>query len=110
MMDQSIFWSAFARYGLLAEAIHTAANGTSTTFQVGFVQPDILMLQNDVQSSQPEIEYQTADFSAMTAGIRLVINGDVYRVQNAPARQGSGHFSKVKVRKMTEEKCIPESK
>ena len=109
-MDQSIFWSAFSRYGLLAEATHTAANGTVTTFSVGFVQPDIMMLQNDVQSSQPEIEYQTADFPVMAAGIRLVIAGDVYRVQNAPARQGAGHFSKVKVRKMPEEKCIPESK
>lgn len=109
-MDQSIFWSAFSRYGLLAEAIHTAADGAVTTFSVGFVQPDILMLQNDVQSSQPEIEFQTADFPEMAMGIRLVISGDVYRVQNAPARQGAGHFSKVKIRKLTEEKCIPESK
>jgi len=100
MFDPSVFWPMFARCGLLKDARYTPPGGTERPVKVGFVQPDMLMLQNAVQSSQKEIEYQTADLPELSEGDRLEIDGEVFRVAVYPAKQGDGYFSRASINKV----------
>ena len=87
---------------MLKEAKYTLADGEVKTVQVGFVQPDELMLSGMTQSNQKAIEYQTDDLPGFTEKSRLEIDGVIYRARNYPAKQGDGFFSKVNVEEVKE--------
>lgn len=101
MFDPSIFWSAFSRAGMLVEATyHPAAGPAVPGIQVGFTQPDVLMMGDMVQSTDYAIEYQTADMPALARGETITIGSDTYKARRPPEKKGDGTFSHVLLSKL----------
>ena len=96
MFDPSILFPAFSAAGMLNCALRSDAMPPAT-FSAGFVQPDQLILGDAVQSSEIEIEYQTADAPNLKVGERLVICGSTFRVRQPPKKTGDGFFSRAEL-------------
>jgi hypothetical protein len=93
MFDPVGFLAHFEAHGLAQRATRTLVPG-DTGFIVGFVQPEELLFGDAVHTAQFEIEYTTLDAPALALGTALSIDGKVYRVTQAPRRQGDGTFTR----------------
>ncbi|SNT28918.1 hypothetical protein SAMN06265795_12238 [Noviherbaspirillum humi] len=93
------FFAAFSDAGMLTAAVYQPAIGNPVPLQVGFVQPDVLLLDERVQASQVEIEFETARAPLMRQGDTIVIGNDVYRVRGTPTKKADGYFSTVQIGK-----------
>jgi hypothetical protein len=91
------FFSAFDDAGMLVDAYR---DGYANPVKVGFAQPTDLLLNEMVQVSKYEIEYETAVMPNLVANERLTINGTVYRVATDPEKKGNGFFSTVELIKL----------
>lgn len=91
---------------MLAEAIYHPAVGQVVTVDVGFVRPDVHLMGDLVQSTEYEIEFQTADMPSLKIGETIDITDPqtlevaTYKVRSNPDGQGDGFFSKVKLTKL----------
>jgi hypothetical protein len=99
MLNPTIFWSAFARAGMLFDATYQPAAGPAKPVKVGFVQPDQL-LGDLVQSTEYQVEYQTADMPDLGIGEGLTMASGAYKVRSNPEKKGDGFFSIVKLTKL----------
>lgn len=93
VFDTSIFMPTFEAHGLAVRATRTRVPGDAG-FVVGFVQPEQLILADAVHTAQIEIEYTTAEAPALVPGTELTIKGVVYRVNQAPRKQGDGTYTR----------------
>lgn len=100
MFNPNIFWSAFSRAGMLTAATYQPAAGPAIPVQVGFTQPDVLLLGDMVQSTDYAIEYQTADMPALASGETITIGATTYKVRRNPEKKGDGTFSHVLLTKL----------
>ena len=93
MFDPAGFLATFEAHGLATRAYRTHVFGDEG-FVVGFVQPEQQLFGDAVQTAQFEIEYTTRDAPALALGTALSINGQVYRVNQVPRKQGDGTFTR----------------
>ena len=92
--SEDIFFPAFADAGMLTDATYQPSSGPAVPgIQVGFVQPDALMLGDMVQSTEYAIEYRTADMPALKMGETITMGVDTYKVRRNPEKKGDGAFS-----------------
>ena len=94
-----VFFPAFADAGMLETAVYHAVGG-DVPVQIGFVQPDALMLGDMAQSTEYAIEYQTTDMPALKMGETITIGVDTYKVRRNPEKKGDGAFSHVLLTKL----------
>lgn len=79
--------------GMLKVARYQPPSGPAVDIDVGFRAPDALLLDGQVQSTQYEVEYQTADMPALKLDETLTIDGTAYKVRTKPEKRGDGFFS-----------------
>lgn len=95
MFDPSILFDAFKATGMLSVATRLD-QVPQTDLDVGFVQPDGLILGEAVQTTDIEIEYVTATaVPALRVGEALRIDADAYRVRQPPRKSGDGTYTRV---------------
>lgn len=100
MYDPTVFLAAAKATGMLKVATFIAAGGGSVSLDVGFNQPDELMLSDQVQSREYMIEYESAAGAALLSGTLVTIDGVVYRVRAAPRSVRDGFFSTAELTKV----------
>jgi hypothetical protein len=89
--DTSVFWPAFKEAGMLCEARYQPSIGPLVIFDVGFKQPDQIVLDGLVSATDYSIEYQSADVTLKRDYV-LQIKGVNYRVGQTPQALGNGTF------------------
>jgi len=87
-------FGAFKVSGMLVDAVYQPAPGPATPFSVNWVQPDQLVLGDDVQSTEYLIEYETASVPRLVKGDAIEIDGEAYRARGPAQKQGDGYFSR----------------
>ncbi|WP_136419967.1 hypothetical protein [Herbaspirillum sp. ST 5-3] len=97
--DASVLWPALKAAGMLVEAEYQPSSGPSAPVDIGFVQPDVQLLGGMVQSSEFEIEFQTADMPALQMGETLTFGAATYKIRANPKKKGDGFFSTVTLSK-----------
>lgn len=98
--NPSIFWSAFANAGMLVDAVCQSGNVGTVSVKVGFSQPDQVVLDGMVHSTDYSIEYQRADV-ALRRGDTVTINSTAYTVRQTPQQKGDGFFMTALLEKVT---------
>ncbi|MDP9902616.1 hypothetical protein [Variovorax ginsengisoli] len=92
--DPSILFPAFKAAGMLARATRLQSIPV-VDIDVGFVQPDGLILGDAVQTTDIEIEYVTSSVvPPLRVGEALRIKGQAYRVRMPPQRKADGYFTR----------------
>ena len=91
------FFAAFDDAGMLSAATYQPAVGAAVSVKVGFSQPDTLLLNEMVQVSQYQIEYETATMPDLDDGESITIGVDAYKVRGIPQKKGDGFFSTVEL-------------
>lgn len=92
MFDPTILFDAFKGAGMLDQA--TLLGPSPVSFDVGFLQPENLIMGEAVQTSDIVIEFVTASSPQLRTGTALVIKGQAYRVRQPPNKQGDGYYSR----------------
>ncbi|WP_331708732.1 hypothetical protein [Pandoraea sputorum] len=100
-LDPSRFFEAFARHGLLDEAVVTLAGNVQPLepVQVRFWQPDQPILGGKVIATSYGMEFQTADLPGLAKGAKVVIAGVTYTVARVPTKIDNGFFSHADLQK-----------
>ena len=93
MFDPVGFLAQFEAHGLATRATRTLVPG-DVGFVVGFVQPEEPLFGDSAHTAQFEVEYTTTDAPTLALGTALTIDGQVYRVTQAPRKQGDGTFTR----------------
>lgn len=99
--DPSRFFEAFARHGLLDEAVVTLA-GSVQPFDpvpIRFWQPNQPILGGKVIATSYGMEYQTADLPGLAKGATVVIGEVTYSVARMPTKIDNGFFSHADLQK-----------
>lgn len=91
MWDNSLFDEAFDVAGLRVTA--TLLKGDHPQFKVRFEQPQQIMLDDQVHTTNYSIEYTTHDVPAIEWDDRIEIAGVTYRVIQPPVTQGDGYWT-----------------
>lgn len=91
MWDNSLFDDAFDAAGLRVTA--TLLKSGRPQFQVRFEQPQRIMLDDQVHTTDYTIEYTTADVPEISLNDRIEIDGVTYRVIQPPVAQGDGYWT-----------------
>lgn len=86
------FFDAFKEAGMLDEAEFTDANGKVHCAAVGFNRPDALLLNEMVQVTQFQIEYEAGSFPGLKSDSIIKVKGKEYSVQGKPMALGNGSF------------------
>ncbi len=95
MFDPSILFPAFKAAGMLSVATRLG-QVPPVDIDVGFVQPDGLILGDAVQTTDVEVEYiTTAAVPPVRVGEALRIGTETYRVRQPPRKTGDGTYSRV---------------
>ncbi|MEC3765007.1 head-tail joining protein [Cupriavidus sp. SS-3] len=88
--DPAVFWSAFRSAGMLT----TASWSGGPDFDVGFEEPETLMVEGSLHVAERSIEYQTHDAPTLRRDDVVTIDGKRYRLSQTPQKQGDGFFSR----------------
>ena len=99
MFDPSIFMASFEAHGLATRAYRLDVSDTQG-FVVGFVQPEQDILGGDAHSAAISIEYASVAAPGLVPGQRLRIAATDYRVNNNPAVQGDGTFTRAELERI----------
>jgi hypothetical protein len=89
--DPARFFAAFKPHRLVTPAV-AKAGGKRVEFDVYFKRPDVLVLADDVHSTDFRIEYETRSVT-LNVGDRIEANCKHYRVRQPPMAQGDGFFT-----------------
>ena len=89
-----VLFAACKRAGLLVPAVYLPAT-VGTPFDAGWRRPEITLLGDEVQSTEYELEYETAAVPRLKRGDALQVDGAAYTVRSAPRTVGDGYFSRV---------------
>lgn len=91
MWDNSLFGEAFDAAGLRTEVALIKAGG-SIIFRARFEQPQQILADEQVHTTNYWIEYESAKSPALSFDDVLLIQGVTYRVVQPPRAQGDGYF------------------
>jgi hypothetical protein len=100
MFNPAEFFPALAAHGLLRCAQYIPPSGPTWRFNVGWTQPDELMLTDKVQSTSYAIEYEVANAPALEVEMVLTIDAVQYAVRSKPRVRGDGAFAIVDLEKV----------
>ncbi|UVA80464.1 head-tail joining protein [Pandoraea commovens] len=100
-LDPSRFFEAFARHGLLDEAVVTPKGSDQPLepVQVRSWQPDQPILGGKVIAASYGMEYQTADLPNLAKDDKVAIGGVEYSVARVPTKIDNGFFSHADLKK-----------
>lgn len=98
--DPSIFFAAFERAGMLSKAVLMPPSGVALAFDVDYRQPDQVVLEGMVHSTDYSIEYQAADVDLKRDDL-LQVAGQSFRVRQTPLAKGNGFFMIALLEKVT---------
>ncbi len=98
--DPSVLFEAFEQEGMNETVTLAFADGSTSSFSAGFSQPDRPFGDNRVQSTEYEIEYQTASAVNLRDAISITVKGVAYVRRAPPSLLGDGTYSHVLLTKV----------
>ena len=98
-MDNSVFFRAFKRAGMLVECVYKPGTPQETPFSAQWKQPDTLLLGDEAQATEYLLEFQTADVPHLRRGDPLTVAGAAYSVREPARALADGYFSTVALTK-----------
>jgi len=85
-------FKAFRACGLTETATYRPGTAFERDVQVQWLRPDLMLLGGDVQATEHQIEYETAELPNLCEGDQLFIHGRRFKVFAPPRRTGDGTF------------------
>lgn len=86
-------FQAFQAAGMLVPAVFDPS-GQAKAFSVQWVKPEQLLLDDQAQSTEYTIEYETSAVPRIVKGTRVDVDGAAYRARAHAQQQGDGYFSR----------------
>jgi hypothetical protein len=94
-----VLFKAFKGSGMLEAAVYQPASGSPVPFDVQWVRPEQLLLGDQVQSTEYEIEFETASVPRIAKGVPIQVGATLYRARAPAQTQGDGYFSRCALEK-----------
>lgn len=90
---QTLF-KAFKACGFTETATYRPGTAFERDVPVQWLRPDMPLLGGEVQATEHQIEYETAELPAIAEGDQLFIHGRRFRVAYPPQKTGDGTFGR----------------
>lgn len=91
--DQSRFFPAFKRAGMLTSCQVLTGLHAGTTLDGNFDTPDVVESAIDATVPDYRFEFETGSAAMLAAGDQVTINDKLMRVVGSPRREGDGYYS-----------------
>jgi hypothetical protein len=99
--NPQVLFAAAKRAGMLTQAVHLPVGGPLVPFDCDYKAPDVLLLGDQQQSTEHEIEYQTAALPPIRKGdvIHVTVAGTptAFTARAHATKVGDGFYSKVQL-------------